>query len=100
MAGSSSLYAINRDEVPLSNVMKESDTVSLISASHMVEKMKKAKNAVFNEKFRRQNKDFCGFIPLSPLPVPITDTSTPHDLDYLQMHKRLVEDGRPNFCGL
>ena len=50
--------------------------------------------------FCSQNKDFFGFIPLSALPEPIQHKSTPTMLNHLEMHKKLKEDGRPNYCGL
>ena len=83
-----------------SDSIHKSDSISMLSASDKVAIINKARNAVFNQKFCDQNKDFCGFIPLSLLPDPIQDNSKPHDFDHLEMHKRLIEDGRPNFCDL
>ena len=63
-------------------------------------KLNQAKQADFNKKFMQQNKGCFGFIPLSRMPDKISDKSENHDLDYVQIHKNLREDGRKNFEGL
>ena len=52
------------------------------------------------EKVCSTKQGIYGFIPLSPLPSRISDKSTESNLDYLDMHKRLNNDGRKNFLGL
>ena len=47
-----------------------------------------------------QNKGFFGFIPLSDMPPKIKDLSQKSKLSYIDMHKKLRKDGRPNFSGL
>ena len=34
------------------------------------------------------------------MPDRICDNSVQSDLQYLEIHKKLIEDGRPNYCGL
>ena len=62
--------------------------------------MNRAKQADFNRKFVKQNKGCFGFIPLSRMPEKVSDKSVNHDLDYVEIHKKLRKDGRKNFEGL
>ena len=88
------------DTSDAANVSENSLQKSCLFISKKVQKIRQAKIAFFNKKFCSQNKDFVGFIPLSPLPEPIQDRSTPTVLNHLQMHKKFKDDGRPNYCGL
>ena len=63
-------------------------------------KLNRAKQADFNRKFVKQNKGCFGFIPLSRMPEKVSDKSVNHDLDYVEIHKKLRKDGRKNFEGL
>ena len=64
------------------------------------QKIKKAELINSQNPFMTENKGFFGFIPLSDMPPKIEDLSRKSKLSYIDMHKRLRKDGRPNFSGL
>ena len=74
--------------------------LGLLSLAKKCQNVRKAKEAPFNSLVLQQNREFFGFLPLSKMPEKIKDSSVSHSLDYLEMHRRIRTDGRPNFCGL
>ena len=74
--------------------------LGVFHVSQRVQKLQKAKLLDGNKKFFRQNKGNFGYIPLTPLLAKIRDNPTRGDINILEAHKRVKQDGRHNFEGL
>ena len=74
--------------------------LGLSAIANKNEKIKVAKTAQFNQKVFEQNFLGFGFLLLSELPTPIPDNSTEQEMSVIEAHKKLVQDGRPNYLGL
>ena len=74
--------------------------LGLLSLAKKCQNVRKVKEGPFNKLVLEQNRDFFGFLPLSKMPEKIKDSSVPHSLEYLEIHRRIRADGRPHFCGL
>ena len=82
------------------NVHDTKYDLGLLHVSKRLEKFRKAQNCKANAKFFKQNKGNFGYIPLSPLPTKITDKCNVQNIDVLEAHLLLKNDGRPNYAGL